>query len=72
MFGFNKKRANETVERQQAEADAALQRSQKDYEALQALKPAVEKTVQGHRRLQVENHFAERIWWAYAGGGSPK
>lgn len=49
------------------QADAALEQSMKDYEALQTMRPAIERTVRGHIRLQFENHFAERIDMAYRG-----
>lgn len=63
MFG---RRKTET-DIKQVQANAALRKSVEDYAAIQALKPEVEATVREHRRLQYDNHFAERIWLAYRG-----
>lgn len=48
-------------------AQRAIDQSQGQYDAIKALTPEVEATVQSHRKLQGENHFAERIWLAYRG-----
>lgn len=49
------------------EARNALRQSINDWYAVQDLKPEVEATVRGHLKLQLDNHFAERIWLAYRG-----
>lgn len=64
MFGHKRAKA---AARRQSQANAALQQSEADYALIQALKPQVEATVREHRRLQYDNHFAERIWLAYSG-----
>jgi hypothetical protein len=66
MFGRSKERKMESTERRLA-AEDALRKSEQDYESLQAMKPEAEATIRGHLRLQRENHFAERMWWAYRG-----
>lgn len=63
MFG----RTKTDTHTKQVQANAALKKSVDDYEVIQALKPEVEATVREHRRLQFDNHFAERIWLAYQG-----
>lgn len=64
MFGRNRVNSNSSGE---SEADLAVQKSWEDYEAVQALKSDVADTVKGHLKLQMENHFSERIWLAYRG-----
>lgn len=46
----------------------ALQKSEQDYQAVQQLRPMVETQVTKHLVLQRENHFAQRMEWAYRGG----
>lgn len=64
MFG---RKRNDAAATRQSQANAALQQSVEEYALIQALKPQVEATVREHRRLQYDNHFAERIWLAYSG-----
>jgi hypothetical protein len=65
---FWRHKAQDDIRKQrESEANAALEQSYQDYLNLQALKPEVEATVKGHVKLQLENHFAERIWIAYRG-----
>lgn len=52
------------------EANNALRQSLDEWYAVQDLKHDVEDTVRGHLKLQLENHFAERIWLAYRGEDS--
>jgi hypothetical protein len=66
MFGRNK-REKDSSNDQLRQAETALEKSSSDYEFLQSLKPTAEETVRGHRKLQLENHFAERMWLAYRG-----
>lgn len=66
MFG-RKRRDDESVKKRHDEASEALHRSVQEYYDLQDLKPEVEATVRGHRKLQLDNHFAERIEKAYRG-----
>lgn len=64
MFG-RKKRGAEDPDSRRIEAEAAVEKSIEEYRAVQALKPEVEATVKRHLKLQLENHFRERIWFAY-------
>ena len=67
MF-WRKHSANEAeVEERNKRASEALLQSVREYYELQDLKPEVEATVRGHRQLQLDNHFAERIDKAYRG-----
>lgn len=66
MFWHRKEHRTEIDERRN-QADAALEKSVQDYEALQTMRPTIERTVRGHMKLQFENHFAERIDLAYRG-----
>jgi hypothetical protein len=66
MFGRRKDLTSE-IASQQEEADAALEQAENDYQTIQSLRPEAEATVRGHNRLQLENHFSERMWLAYRG-----
>lgn len=68
MFWRKKKNFKQDEHDQQSlDARAALSKSQEDYEWLQGLKPEVQETINKHLVLQRENHFAERMWFAYRG-----
>jgi hypothetical protein len=61
------RRHDDEATRRRNEASEALHRAVQEYYELQDLKPDVEATVRGHRKLQLDNHFAERIEKAYRG-----
>lgn len=66
MF-WRKHSQSDSAQRRHEEASEALHKSVQEYYDLQDLKPDVEATVRGHRKLQLDNHFAERIEKAYRG-----
>lgn len=66
MFGWGKGDRGDEANRKLA-SEEALEQSILDYEEVQRIKPAVEKTVRGHLRLQFENNFAARIAAVYSG-----
>lgn len=49
------------IQSQQYQADIALQISLAGLVESQVLRQAAEQVAQGHRRLQQENHFAEKL-----------
>ena len=64
---FRHRPKDDEVKQRHEQAAEALHRSVQEYYELQDLKPAVEDTVKGHKKLQLDNHFAERIDRAYRG-----
>lgn len=64
---FWHKHRDEGLTQRHEKASEALHQSVQEYYELQGLKPEVEATVRGHRQLQLDNHFAERIDKAYRG-----
>lgn len=66
MFSpFRKRKKDRTDQFQQAQE--ALGQSLSYLVDVERFQPVVEETVRGHRRLQRENHFQERIALAYRG-----
>lgn len=47
------------------EVTHALEKSEKDYQAVQKMRPIVQTQVHNHLQLQRENHFAQRLEQAY-------
>lgn len=66
MF-WHKRDDDDQQKKRAVEASEALHQSVQEYYDLMDLKPEVEATVRGHRKLQLDNHFAERIEKAYRG-----
>lgn len=69
MFGRHK-RDKERTDQGYQDAANAWEKSVMDKKELEAIIPAVESVVKGHLKLQLENHFAERIALAYRGEDS--
>lgn len=64
MFPLFKKRKKDRHDQFQ-QAQEALGQSLSYLVDVERFQPVVEETVRGHRKLQLENHFQERIDLAY-------
>lgn len=65
MTFFGRLKRRQDRDHQYQEAQEALGKSLSDLKDIDRFRPVVEDTVRQHRKLQVENHFQERIDLAY-------
>lgn len=64
-YGWWKKNRDRVME-QRKQAEEALIMSRVSYMSMQELNREAERLEKGHRRLQQENHFAEKMYGRFA------